>query len=123
MFEMPFRSFVVICNPYVNRFIMAGHIQRSHINKFNCFTEKVGDAEKLVRALFEVANHHQPAVIFIDEIDSLLSKRNSKDNESANTRKTEFLAQMVQIISNYFPIFPMLNRNFTNVTHSQTSGL
>jgi ATP-dependent 26S proteasome regulatory subunit len=56
---------------------------------------QIGDSEKLVRALFEVARHHQPAVIFIDEIDSMLSKRTSKDNESVNTWKTEFLAQMV----------------------------
>nr|KAJ0222104.1 hypothetical protein LSAT_V11C200084740 [Lactuca sativa] len=36
----------------------------------------VGEGEKLVRALFGVARCHQPAVIFVDEIDSLLSKRN-----------------------------------------------
>ena len=35
----------------------------------------VGEGEKMVRALFAVAKVHQPAVVFIDEIDSLLTSR------------------------------------------------
>ena len=35
----------------------------------------VGEGEKMVRALFAVAKVHQPAVVFIDEIDSLLTAR------------------------------------------------
>jgi len=34
----------------------------------------IGEGEKLVRALFGVASCRQPAVIFVDEIDSLLSQ-------------------------------------------------
>lgn len=35
----------------------------------------VGEGEKMVRALFAVAKVHQPSVVFIDEIDSLLTAR------------------------------------------------
>lgn len=53
----------------------------------------VGESEQLVRALFTVANLNQPAVIFIDEIDSLLSQRSDKDQDFSRKLKTEFLVQ------------------------------
>ncbi|GFT91915.1 fidgetin-like protein 1 [Nephila pilipes] len=53
----------------------------------------VGESEQLVRALFTVAHLNQPAVIFIDEIDSLLSQRSDKDQDFTRKLKTEFLVQ------------------------------
>uniref|UniRef100_H3ARE4 Fidgetin-like protein 1 n=1 Tax=Latimeria chalumnae TaxID=7897 RepID=H3ARE4_LATCH len=54
----------------------------------------VGEGEKMVRALFAVARCHQPAVIFIDEIDSLLSQRVDGEHDSSRRIKTEFLVQL-----------------------------
>lgn len=54
----------------------------------------VGEGEKMVRALFAVARVHQPSVIFIDEIDSLLSQRTDTEHESSRRMKTEFLIQL-----------------------------
>jgi ATP-dependent 26S proteasome regulatory subunit len=55
----------------------------------------VGEGEKMVRTLFEVARAFQPAVVFIDEIDSLLSQRSDNEHESSRRIKTEFLVQLV----------------------------
>ncbi|GAB6021861.1 Fidgetin-like protein 1 [Chamberlinius hualienensis] len=54
----------------------------------------IGDGEKMVRALFTVARCHQPAVIFIDEIDSLLTQRSDSEHESSRRMKTEILIQL-----------------------------
>ncbi|XP_055920287.1 fidgetin-like protein 1 [Eupeodes corollae] len=54
----------------------------------------IGDGEKMVRALFAVASVNQPAVVFIDEIDSLLSQRSETEHESSRRLKTEFLVQL-----------------------------
>lgn len=47
----------------------------------------VGEGEKMVRTLFAVAAVHQPAVIFIDEIDSLLCQRSENEHESSRRVK------------------------------------
>ncbi|KAG4302537.1 hypothetical protein PCK1_001121 [Pneumocystis canis] len=55
----------------------------------------LGESEKLVRALFALAKELSPSIIFVDEIDALLSYRREDGNEHEASRrlKTEFLIQ------------------------------
>lgn len=53
-----------------------------------------GEAEKNVRALFAVAVEYQPSIVFIDEIDSMLTQRTDKDDAVSGKIKTQFLIEM-----------------------------
>lgn len=55
----------------------------------------IGEGEKLVKTLFAVAKLKQPSVVFIDEIDSLLTSRSEGENECSRRIKTEFLVHFV----------------------------
>ena len=60
----------------------------------------VGESEKTVKSLFKIAYKKVPSIIFIDEIDSILSKRSENENEATKRLKTEFLIQFDGLGSN-----------------------
>lgn len=51
----------------------------------------VGESEKHVRNVFKQARKHKDSIIFIDEIDSLVTAWSDNENESSKRVKTEFL--------------------------------
>lgn len=60
-----------------------------------------GESEKLIRVLFELAKYHEPSIIFIDELDSLTSKRSAATEHEATKRfKNEFLSLLDGLQSN-----------------------
>ncbi|KAI8869865.1 AAA-domain-containing protein [Ramicandelaber brevisporus] len=54
----------------------------------------MGEGERLVRNLFEMARENKPSIIFIDEIDSMCSARGDGQSEASRRLMTEFLVQM-----------------------------
>uniref|UniRef100_A0A0N4ZAI8 microtubule-severing ATPase n=1 Tax=Parastrongyloides trichosuri TaxID=131310 RepID=A0A0N4ZAI8_PARTI len=53
----------------------------------------VGESEKIITTLFAMARNAKSAIIFIDEIDSILCERSSTDSEVGRRMKTQFLIQ------------------------------
>ena len=64
------------------------------ISSSDLITKWVGESEKLMKNLFELARASKPAIIFIDEVDSLCSSQSDFENDATRHIKAEFLVQM-----------------------------
>ncbi|CAF0844408.1 unnamed protein product [Adineta steineri] len=71
-----------------------------NISASSLTSKYVGEGEKLVRALFAAARELQPSIIFIDEVDSLLSERKESEHDAMRRLKTEFLVQFDGVQTN-----------------------
>eukprot|EP01022_Parablepharisma_sp_SALTPOND_P014896 TRINITY_DN2080_c0_g1_i1.p1 TRINITY_DN2080_c0_g1~~TRINITY_DN2080_c0_g1_i1.p1 ORF type:complete len:545 (+),score=54.40 TRINITY_DN2080_c0_g1_i1:5990-7624(+) len=66
-----------------------------NISASTIISKWMGESEKLVRMLFELARYHQPSTIFLDEIDSIMCQRTAEGQHEASRRvKTEILIQL-----------------------------
>eukprot|EP00934_Nitzschia_sp_Nitz4_P009342 Nitzschia sp. Nitz4//scaffold199_size41809//8189//9772//NITZ4_007445-RA/size41809-processed-gene-0.56-mRNA-1//-1//CDS//3329540546//9332//frame0 len=57
-----------------------------------------GEGEKLLRELFRVARAATPSIIFVDEMDALLSNRSEGEHEASRRFKTEFMTQVDGVV-------------------------
>ncbi|KAH9311657.1 hypothetical protein KI387_026692, partial [Taxus chinensis] len=60
----------------------------------DCLGKYVGDAERQLRLLFQVAEQCQPSVIFFDEIDGLAPKRSRQQDQTHSSVVSTLLALM-----------------------------
>lgn len=64
------------------------------VSAANIVSKWMGETERLVKSLFDLARSNKPCVIFLDEIDSIMSARSDGENDATRRLKTEFLIQM-----------------------------
>lgn len=72
----------------------AGNSTFFSISSSDLMSKWLGESEKLVKNLFELARQHKPSIIFVDEIDSLCASRSDSESDSGRRVKTEFMVQM-----------------------------
>jgi len=64
------------------------------ISSSDLVSKWVGESERLVRNLFEMAHENKPSIIFIDEIDALCGSRGDGESDASRRMKNEFLVRM-----------------------------
>ncbi|MGQ4910802.1 MAG: AAA family ATPase [Candidatus Thorarchaeota archaeon] len=65
-----------------------------NVSAANIVSKWLGESERLVRSLFDLARKSQPAIIFIDELDSIGVSRSGDDVGGERRLKTQLLTEL-----------------------------
>eukprot|EP01065_Artemidia_motanka_P035284 TRINITY_DN43199_c0_g1_i1.p1 TRINITY_DN43199_c0_g1~~TRINITY_DN43199_c0_g1_i1.p1 ORF type:complete len:960 (+),score=196.90 TRINITY_DN43199_c0_g1_i1:65-2881(+) len=96
----PTRGILMFGPPGNGKTLLAGAVAKESNSTFfsisaGSLTRKgYGDSEQMVRALFSLAAKSAPSVVFVDEVDGILTKRGGGEHEASRRLKTEFLSQV-----------------------------
>jgi vacuolar protein-sorting-associated protein 4 len=71
-----------------------------NVSAANIVSKWLGESERLVLTLFELARKNQPAIIFIDELDSIGVSRSGDDVGGERRLKTQLLTELQGLGSN-----------------------